>query len=247
MRDHRADRSYYDELIESNWAAVIDGRRDAADEDLRRDDIELYVDLLQIYRTAAFTLTNASYSAGDPTAAIREYATELVSAETLYRTYKPLTQEGGFTFASHPAQYLQPLQVLSIAILLDIESGLDDFIAVTDSRGMDSIYDFLADPDHSVESADDHVVWPKPYGLLWESVRTRSPEPMRKFLDTWYNNSRKAPWWGTHLNIENGDRRYSGYWCYEAAAVTKSLPLDDSSYRDNEYYPRDLLPSGKDD
>jgi hypothetical protein len=106
---------------------------------------------------------------------------------------------------------------------------------------MDSIYDFLADPAHSIDGIGDQVAWPKPYALLLESVRSRSPERMQKFLETWYNNSRKAPWWGTHLSIEGGDRRYSGYWCYEAAAVTKILQIDDSTYRDNEYYPRDLL------
>jgi hypothetical protein len=241
MRDHRADRSYFDELIEANEAAVADGRRDAADADLKSDDIELYVDLLQIYRTAAFTLTNASYSRGDSISVVRDHVTELITAETLYRQHQPLTSAGAYTFASHPAQYLQPLQVLSLSLLLGIESGRAELIAATGSQGMDSIYDFLADPSHSVDGVGDKVAWPKPYAGLLEAVRSGSPEPLRNFLETWYNNSRKAPWWGTHLSIESGDRRYSGYWCYEAAAVTKILQIDDSSYRDNEYYPRDLL------
>jgi hypothetical protein len=34
---------------------------------------------------------------------------------------------------------------------------------------------------------------------------------------------------------------YSGRWSFESAAVTCILGLDDSSYRDNQYYPKDLV------
>jgi hypothetical protein len=49
-------------------------------------------------------------------------------------------------------------------------------------------------------------------------------------------------WWDGHGIIDRGGLAYSGYWCFEAAAVVKLLGIDDSSFRDNEYYPADLLP-----
>jgi hypothetical protein len=34
---------------------------------------------------------------------------------------------------------------------------------------------------------------------------------------------------------------YFGYWSFESAAIVAALGLDDSSFRDNEYYPKDLV------
>ena len=247
MRDRRADRHYFDELTESNRQAVVEGRRDAADEGLRDEDPGLYVDLVQIYRTAAFTLANASYSIGDPSDRTAEYVNEVIRAETIYSRHAHLAGQK-ITLTSSPADYVRPLQVLSLAVLLDIDSGLDEFIAAVGSPGQDSIYDFLADRDHDPSKVGDKVAWPKPYASLLEFVHDPgAPESMQRFLHNWYNQNRRGIWWGTHLTVNEGDRRYSGYWCFEAAAVTKLLGADDATYRDDEYYPTDLRTSGKED
>ncbi len=34
---------------------------------------------------------------------------------------------------------------------------------------------------------------------------------------------------------------YYGYWSFESAAIVAILDLDDSSFRDNQYYPKDLV------
>jgi len=242
VRDQRADRRYFEELIRANREAVEVGRSDAADDEgLRDEDPDLYAHLLHIYRTAAFTVTNASYSIGDPLSTITEYAVELIRAETIFRRYESLLPDGA-TFASHPADYVGPLQVLSLARLLEIDSGVDELIAATGSQGMDSIYDFLARPDRVESRVGSSVVWPKPYASLLEYLRDpASPGPMQQFLNHWYNQNRRGITWGSHLTIAEGDRRYSGYWCFEAAAVVKLLQADDSSYRDNAYYPGELL------
>lgn len=241
MRDVRADRHYFDELIESNQQAVIEGRRDAADERLRDEDSALYVDLLQIYRTAAFTLANASYSIGDPSDRTAEYVIEVIRAETLYFRYARLAGQR-ITMTASPADYVRPLQVLSLAVLLDIDSGVDELIATIGSPGQDSIYDFLTDRDHDASKVGDKVAWLKPYASLLEFVQNPGePKSMQRFLHYWYNQNRRAIWWGAHLRIKEGDRRYSGYWCFEAAAVTKLLHADDAPYCNNEYYPKDLL------
>lgn len=40
---------------------------------------------------------------------------------------------------------------------------------------------------------------------------------------------RKGEYWG-----------YTGYWCWEAAAIAKILHIDDSGLEGHEYYPYDL-------
>jgi hypothetical protein len=44
-------------------------------------------------------------------------------------------------------------------------------------------------------------------------------------------------WYGTHLK----DKGYSGYWAWEVAAVVKILGLDDLIFKDNPYYPYDMV------
>ena len=45
----------------------------------------------------------------------------------------------------------------------------------------------------------------------------------------WYNND------------QGGEGAYYGYWCFEAALVVRLLDIDDSSFRDNVYYPKDMV------
>ncbi|MFH6985241.1 PoNe immunity protein domain-containing protein [Marinoscillum luteum] len=54
----------------------------------------------------------------------------------------------------------------------------------------------------------------------------------------WYKGHKDAGWYNSHQSRYD---TYSGYWCFEAAAVTCIMGLDDSSYRDQQYYPKDLV------
>ena len=44
--------------------------------------------------------------------------------------------------------------------------------------------------------------------------------------------------YGLHKNVHD---LYVGYWCFIAAAIVKIKDLDDSTFRDNKYYPKDLI------
>ncbi|AUS05351.1 PoNe immunity protein domain-containing protein [Pseudotamlana carrageenivorans] len=48
-----------------------------------------------------------------------------------------------------------------------------------------------------------------------------------------------------HMNLYDSHKSkwniYCGYWSFEAAAVVKIMNLDDSSFIDNQYYPKDLV------
>jgi hypothetical protein len=54
----------------------------------------------------------------------------------------------------------------------------------------------------------------------------------------WYKKHTGAGWHGSHKSAFDA---YSGYWCFEAAAVVKIRGLDDSAFRDWKYYPKDLV------
>lgn len=82
MRDARADRSYFVEVMRRNVDGVEMGRQDAADDATRGTDPELYVSLVHIYCASAAPLTAASYSIGDPIDTVTQHAAELITAET---------------------------------------------------------------------------------------------------------------------------------------------------------------------
>ena len=57
------------------------------------------------------------------------------------------------------------------------------------------------------------------------------------YLSGWYAASRREGYFDSHKKRNH----YSGFWCWEAAAITIALGVDDSYYRDAQFYPRDLV------
>lgn len=74
--------------------------------------------------------------------------------------------------------------------------------------------------------------------LASATVRTPEERPalVKEFVDGWYKGMKPTYWHGAHT-----DGLYFGYWCLEAALVTVLWDIDDSSYRDNLVYPKDLV------
>jgi len=64
---------------------------------------------------------------------------------------------------------------------------------------------------------------------------------MAEYLADWYHASRREPYHDQHKHGENGGYNFRGYWSWEAAAITYLLDIDDSSYRDAQFYPADLV------
>jgi hypothetical protein len=62
---------------------------------------------------------------------------------------------------------------------------------------------------------------------------------MARYLDEWYVASRREPYHESHQ--KSGGSNYLGYWSFEAAAITFVLDIDDASYRDMQFYPKDLV------
>ena len=81
------------------------------------------------------------------------------------------------------------------------------------------------------------------FGKLREATETNNQAKaealIKGFLEKdWYKEHKNTGWYDSHKNKHD---TYSGYWCFEAAAITCIMRLDDSSYRDNPYYPKDLV------
>ncbi|MCF7752729.1 DUF1911 domain-containing protein [Bacillus subtilis subsp. subtilis] len=85
-----------------------------------------------------------------------------------------------------------------------------------------------------------------PYRKLFEVFSAQPeqrPSLMATYLDEWYHASRREPYVDQH---GEGDVDFYGYWSWEAAATTVVLGIDDSSYRDMAFYPKDLADFARD-
>lgn len=60
---------------------------------------------------------------------------------------------------------------------------------------------------------------------------------MSEYLEEWYRASRREPYYDSHKREDD----FTGYWSWEAAAITYLLNIDDSLYRNAKFYPVDLV------
>jgi len=147
--------------------------------------------------------------------------------------------------------YLTILELLSIAVLLDIED--DVFLTLKKYIDRDKVEDFLFEflikykyPKRKDITKESYRIFfginDLYYGLkkiIKEEDKTKASKELKYFLEKeWYPSFKGTPLYDQHLNLHN---TYVGYWCFVAAAIVKIMELDDSSFRDNPYYPKDLL------
>ena len=72
---------------------------------------------------------------------------------------------------------------------------------------------------------------------IFAASREKRPAMMAQYLADWYHASRREPYYDSHERGMN----FFGYWSWEAAAITFLLDIDDRSYADAMFYPKDLV------
>jgi hypothetical protein len=147
--------------------------------------------------------------------------------------------------------YDEMLWMLSLGYLLGAPNEeFRKLVAVIDSDNVkDRLYEFIISAKLEVrqpiqkESYLDVFFIPEIFSTLRDAIQepdqVKASSLVKDFLKKdWYKGHKDAGWYNSHKGKHD---TYSGYWCFEAAAVTCILGLDDSSYRDVQYYPKDLV------
>ncbi|MBO0935658.1 DUF1911 domain-containing protein [Fibrella sp. HMF5335] len=162
---------------------------------------------------------------------------------------KPFVEKATYHFiqAWHLEEdnYSQALSILSLGVLLDVDKTYFDQIDALFRK--DHYNDYLLSYLLRYKVSDTIIVptllFPDDDALksLMDITTSSIPEAQKKmnhFLSNqWYTRQNLESLYNAHLS----DDKYLGYWSYEAAAITKIMKLDDSSYKDNAYYPYDLM------
>ncbi|MFA0960740.1 PoNe immunity protein domain-containing protein [Roseivirga sp. BDSF3-8] len=192
---------------------------------------------------------SAKYSSGmSPDQLLKEYfeATDLIS------TYWP----GNCKFIGKKREILDQyslgnydtmLWMFSLGYLLDVSIvQFEKLVNVIDQDQVkDKLFEFITSakiPNRPKLKEESYKHGWKLFGKLREATETedkaKAESLIKAFLEKdWYKEHKNAGWYDNHKGKHD---TYSGYWCFEAAAVTCIKGLDDSTYRDQQYYPKDL-------
>ena len=114
-----------------------------------------------------------------------------------------------------------------------------NMLSLIANQGIDSLFDSIAVEIGDVErEVSKKLLFKKRFSKLYkviESEPEQRPTLVKAYLDAWYKLEGNPDY---HLMDTDA---YIGYWCWEAALVVKLYDIDDSSFIDHEYYPKDLV------
>ncbi|KQW89062.1 hypothetical protein ASC94_21590 [Massilia sp. Root418] len=193
------------------------------------------------------------YTAGDPLPELAELLTKVVAAyerEAIASDRLPDDEYIPVFALDDPIdEYVDFIGLISACALLHREDLIPRIHALVAGGAYDEV-DLVVEellrfylPDRP---ALDEWLWNKPYGLLVEVIISDSAAAksgaMKKYVSKWYPSMKGlAHFWGKHEKSKPAYSSYVGYWAFCAAAFTYLYDLDDSAYRDELVYPKDLV------
>ncbi|SEO09756.1 protein of unknown function [Duganella sp. CF517] len=197
-----------------------------------------------------FDLFLLKYTGGESIDALCDDFTKVIEAfelNTKYeREYSNDTNFPPLRFAEID-DYERAMQIIGLCYLLHRRDLLPRLAAMLDGAfaAKDTLYEDLFAYELKDRYEVDEWYHDKPYRDLINSFYRDTPEEsivdVEKYLRTWYQSMKKAPWHDSHLDTSEGGGAYCGYWAIEAAAAVFLLDLDDRSFRDHVVYPKDLV------
>jgi len=150
-------------------------------------------------------------------------------------------------YMDEPDSYAYAMWLLSLTKLLRHDALIPRVAALFDvakeeNRGKDALFEALLQklglPSVPANNCLKNM---KAHPLLLEAISAepaQRPKHVARFLDKWYPSMKACYWHGRHTRVP---QNFFGYWAFEAGLVTYLWDIDDSSYRDMPFYPKDLV------
>lgn len=256
LRDPRADAAYFAALPD-HLSLYIEGdeRRLAKPDEAWKVGIEFRGTAAQMALTPRWKRFTALYSAGADVETLRaEFSGVLSAAERAVEFMKrdvpddkrarifAIGQSGRDRFLDKD-HYRGWLWLVSLAIVFGVDDEtFDRVVAASEFGWEDRLLGRLIAARRPEHPVGEELMLPRVVGALDKAFDAASPTAAEKavaqYLSKWYPAWKGVSGWGGHEFVAK--KKYFGYWAFEAVAVAAVLGLDDSSFRDDEYYPRDL-------
>ncbi|WP_189328074.1 PoNe immunity protein domain-containing protein [Flavobacterium sp. LM4] len=251
MRDKLKDKNYFESLINSRYKSM-DKSLNMLNDGLIKDDRILSVKKMMTYD--CLQIIGAKYSIG--AASSQELKNDISNGIQLLNEAivdnKGKIDAGNKIFLDQYYVHIHQeiLQYLSLAYLLDIpETDFNVLVNIIDRDNIsDDLYEFIIKarfPDRKQKRAEeydtDKSVILKVYDKLRKATKQSDKNEAAKLVKFFLEKSFYHKDMNSYNSHKSKANIYSGYWSFEAAAVVKILSLDDSSFANNQYYPKDLV------
>lgn len=209
------------------------------------DPQEVRLDLVKLSLFRRYhDIIELKYSRGHPLEEIKaDFVTMVDALEAFRRFPDPDGDPEGLFFNGEQDEYMQAVELVSMALLLHIDSDVfRRLVAAIGAGGQDYVLEWLISrrlPERRPQTT--HLLFPKTYARLRDAIQAPhdlTPPLLKSFLSGWYE-SLDTVWYNIHAHRQDA-AGFTGYWCWEAAAAAHYLSVDDAELRTMRYYPSDL-------
>jgi hypothetical protein len=238
MRTNIKDRAYFEGMVEESNEVLLDAIEGISKGETKVDRIP---SVKRFIFSEYLHLAIARYSfGGSIPETIQDFEKAIESVE--YEWFYPKEDSAA---AFYFDWYSKLIWMLSISVSdLFSEKAMKVIIQIADNaKEKDWLLEYLISSRIQDRPPVDTLIFPKPYASLKKAVDETDPAKrsaiVKHYLEKEWYPGHKGVYW--HDNHKSKHDTFFGYWSFEAAAVVKIAGIDDSSFRDNEYYPKDLL------
>lgn len=210
----------------------------AVEEDKQLPAAEVQLDMVYFcefkYR---YELLFLHYSRG---ASLETLAADFPAMVAALEAYKQQPASEDIFFNGELDEYTLALALVSMALLLHVERDVfARLVAGIGANGQDYLVEWLIGRRLENRPRVNRLLFPKVYGRLRDAIQgpmDLQSALLTSYLGGWYE-SMNTTWYNAHLGADGG---FTGYWCWEAAAVAYALGADDTELQAMRFYPKDL-------
>jgi len=243
LRDKLRDTSYYDEYVTYSTNRINKKVKKVKSTDGITDVVRMKGSFRLV--SDSIELLHQKYSRGDNLAEFKPLLNNTLEYRQWQKDYADALPENEqvarIGWEEIREDYLENfLKWLSFAYCLDMgQDYYQKMLHLIANQGQDALLDNIAVAmgDTNREIAES-ILFKKRFGKLYKVVEgspEQRPALVKAYLDAWYKL-----YGSPDLHLMDTDT-YKGYWCWEAALVVKLYNIDDSSFIDHDYYPKDLV------
>lgn len=179
------------------------------------------------------------YSRGDDVAELPALLPCVVEALALYQSedlHEPFDIQS-------VDDYQTALWLLSLAITFRADPATcEKLVALISNQGRDALVDSLIKQLTPLDRPTIQLLHPALTQSLYAATQASPPNQaacLKDHLQSWYSARSDVYWHDNHKGPEGGG--FFGYWSIEAAGVVVAFGMDDVSFQDMRYYPKDLV------
>lgn len=243
LRDILKDKAYYNDRVNFKLECIEEDVDDLNNDSSLTTESKMNFAFSLVSDT--IYLLHQKYSRGDDLAELKPHLLEALEYRQWQKDYADALPDNEQAARIdweelHEDDMRRTLIWLAFAYCLDM--GQAYYLKVLEliaNQGQDALLDNIAvamgDTDRDIA---DTTLFKKRFGKLLKVIEaepSQRPAAVKAYLDAWYKAEGSPDY---HLMDTDA---YIGYWCWGAALVVKLYNIDDSSFIDHEYYPKDLV------